>query len=214
MTTERLLACGVVAGPLFTVAYLVAGATRAHYDPLRHPVSALALGDGGWMQTANFVAAGLLMLAYASGARRALRAAGGSRWGSRLVGAYAVGLLGAGLFAADPLSGYPPGTADRLVHSSVQGALHQLFSALVFVGLPILCLVFARRFAARGERAWAAYSVTTCVVFMVAFVLASVAFSQAASLVAYGGLFQRIALSVGWAWLTLLAIRLRRGAPA
>ena len=37
--TKALLACGAVAGPLFTVAWIVTGATRANYDPLRHPIS-------------------------------------------------------------------------------------------------------------------------------------------------------------------------------
>jgi Domain of unknown function (DUF151) len=45
VTTKMLLACGAIAGPLFTVAWAVEGATRAHYNPLRHPVSSLELGD-------------------------------------------------------------------------------------------------------------------------------------------------------------------------
>jgi hypothetical protein len=36
------LACGVIDGPLFVVVFLVEAATRAGYDPLRHPVSSLA----------------------------------------------------------------------------------------------------------------------------------------------------------------------------
>lgn len=53
-----LLRCGVVAGPLFVAVFLVEGATRAAYSPLRHPVSSLALGVDGWMQVANFAIAG------------------------------------------------------------------------------------------------------------------------------------------------------------
>jgi hypothetical protein len=45
--TKTLLACGVIGGPLFVTALLVEGATRANYDPLRHPVGSLALGDSG-----------------------------------------------------------------------------------------------------------------------------------------------------------------------
>ena len=51
--TKALLSCGVIAGPLFVLVFLVEGATRAGYDPFRHPVSSLALGDHGWTQTAN-----------------------------------------------------------------------------------------------------------------------------------------------------------------
>jgi len=39
-----LLIAGAVAGPLFTIAWFLEGATRANYNPLRHPVSSLALG--------------------------------------------------------------------------------------------------------------------------------------------------------------------------
>jgi hypothetical protein len=53
MTMKRLLACGAIAGPLFTLAWVVEGATRAHYNPLRHPISSLELGDSGWMQPCN-----------------------------------------------------------------------------------------------------------------------------------------------------------------
>src|SRR5262245_5709996 len=103
-TTRALLMCGAIAGPLFVVVFLIEGATRADYNPLRHPVSSLALGDDGWIQTANFIVTGLLMLAYAIGLWRALRRRGGSRWGPLLVGIVAIGLIGAGFFPTDPLS--------------------------------------------------------------------------------------------------------------
>ena len=106
-TTTGLLACGAAAGPLFVLAFLVIGAVRASYNPLRHPVSSLALGDYGWLQSANFIVTGLLTLAFALGLRRATRFGAGSTWGPVLVGVYAVGLVGAGIFATDPFSGYP-----------------------------------------------------------------------------------------------------------
>jgi Protein of unknown function (DUF998) len=67
VTTTVLLACGVIAGPLFTLAWAVEGATRAHYNPLRHPVSSLELGEFGWTQRVNFIVAGLLALRLPSG---------------------------------------------------------------------------------------------------------------------------------------------------
>jgi hypothetical protein len=210
MNTKTLLARGVTSGPLFVVAFLVEGATRADYNPMRHPVSSLAFGDSGWAQRANFVIAGLLMLAFAIGLQRALRHLGGSTWGPLLVGAYAIGLLGAGVFVADPISGYPPGTPDKRFHSSLHGVLHDLFSSLVFLGLPAACFVFSRWFAARGKRGWAIYSAVTGVVFMCAFVLSNVGFGQAEGLVNVAGLFQRVALIVGFGWLTLLAVRFLR----
>jgi hypothetical protein len=211
--TKTLLACGVIAGPLFVVVFLVEGATRAYYDPLRHPVSSLAFGDPGWTQRANFLVTGLLMLAFALGLRRALRPLEGSTWGPLLVGACAIGLLGAGIFVADPMNGYPPGTPDKRLDYSTHGVLHDLFSAPVFLGLPVACFVFSRWFAAQGKRGWTIYSAVTGVVLVNAFILSSAGFGQTEGLVDVAGLFQRVTLIVGFGWLTLLAVHFLRSPP-
>jgi hypothetical membrane protein len=213
MKTKTLLACGAIGGPLFVATFLIEGATRPNYDPLRHPVSSLAFGDFGWIQTANFLVAGLLMLAFAIGLRRAFRPPEGSTWGPLLVGVWAVGLLGAGLFVTDPVSGYPPGTPDRMSGYSCHGALHDLFSLFAFVALGVACFVFGRRFAGRGEHGRAIYSVVSGIVFVVAFVLSSAGFGQAAGLVDLAGLFQRVAVIVGFGWLTLISIHLLSPSP-
>ena len=91
-TTDRLLACGLVAGPLFVVAFLLQGALKGSgYDWMRHPVSSLALGGHGWVQTANFLVSGLLTVAFAVGLWRA-----GPRAGGVLIGVGAGALLIAG----------------------------------------------------------------------------------------------------------------------
>ncbi|MFI6602162.1 DUF998 domain-containing protein [Nonomuraea sp. NPDC050536] len=208
----------MVAGPLFVVAFLVEGATRAHYNPLRHPVSSLALGEYGWTQTVNFILAGLLTVAFAIGMRRALKREGGTARGTLLgpilVGAWGVMLICAGTFTTDPVSGYPPGTvAMRAEYSSLHAALHDLISLPGFIALFIACIVFAVRFVRIRQPGWAVYSAATGAVFLTAFVLATLAFSQNPSLVAYGGLFQRIAVTTGWIWLTLLAVRQLRRVP-
>ncbi len=208
-----LLRCGVVAGPLFTLGWLLEGATRADYNPIRHPVSSLALGEYGWTQVANFLVAGLLSIAFAVGLWRAVRPLGGSTWGPLLVAAFGIGLVGAGIFLTDPVSGYPPGTPDLLEgYSSLPAALHDVFSFLTFGGLPAACFVFARRFRGWGMPGWSLYSLVTGVVFVVGFVLASLGFGQVDGLVHVGGLLQRLTITIGWTWLTLLAIDLlRRG---
>jgi len=101
--TNTLLACGAISGPLFVVAFLTEGAIRANYNPLRHPVSSLALGDFGWLQVANLIVSGLLAVAFAIGLRRTLRPLGGSIWGPLLVGIWGIGLLGADVFITDPV---------------------------------------------------------------------------------------------------------------
>src|SRR5690349_21639745 len=91
--------CGAVAGPLFVASFLLQGATRDGYDPLRHPVSSLAIGEHGWIQTTTFLVTGALTAVFAVGLRQGL--------GRLLVGLWALGLIGAGLFTAAPVSGYP-----------------------------------------------------------------------------------------------------------
>jgi len=212
--TRGLLACGIVAGPLFTLVYLAEGATRDGYNPRRHPVSTLAIGERGWVQMANFFVSGLLLLAFALGIRRAIRPPFGPTWGPRLIGACAVGLLGAGLFRTDPLNGYPPGTPDRQTPPSPHSAVHQFFSAFMFIGLPAACIVFAQQFAKHGESGWARYSWASCIAFVAACITTSIGFGGALPLVDRAGLLQRITLSVGFGWLSLLAAHLlRKQAP-
>jgi hypothetical protein len=69
--TRRLLRCGVAAGPAFMAVFLLEGAVRDGYRPLRHPVSSLALGPRGWIQAGNFALTGALFLAAAAGLARA-----------------------------------------------------------------------------------------------------------------------------------------------
>ena len=173
---------------------------------LRHPISSLSIGDQGWTQTATFLVTGLLTLAFALGLGRRLSSPGGSIWGPRLIGVIGIGLLGAGIFVTDPLNGYPAGTPNLPLHYSVPGRLHRIFSAFVFLGLPTACFVFKRLFRRRGVRSWADYSAVTGFAFVVMFVVTSVGFAQVEGWANHAGLFQRITLTIGWAWLTLLAV--------
>ena len=206
MSSRWLLACGVVAGPLFTLGYILAGITRVDYSPWRHPVSSLALGPNGWIQSASFVVAGLLLLAFTRGLGRATSGMATARWGVRLMSAAAVILVVAGLFVTDPVSGYPPGT-PALPTLTVQGTVHAACALLGFVVLVAAMFVFARAFARRRERGWSAFSLASGVVTTAAFVLTLQAISQKPGWVAFGGLFERVAFIVGFGWVTAIAWR-------
>jgi hypothetical membrane protein len=160
--TRALLACGVTAGPLFLVVAFAQVLTREGFDLSRHALSMLSLGAQGWVQIANFVVAGLLSIAFAVGIRRALHPGRGATWGPRLIGSYGVGLVGAGVFVADPALGFPPGTPDGIPDGySWHAVAHGIAAPLAFLSLSLACFVFARRFAAHGQRGWAVYSVVT-----------------------------------------------------
>ena len=148
-STRWLLAGGVIGPVLLVVLFLIEGAIRPDYDPKRVFVSQLSLGEGGWLQIANFVVSGLLIVAFAFGLRRAVSSGRASRWGPILVGLVGLGLIVSGAFVTDPALGYPPGTPPGLSqHPSWHGSIHLLGALLVFAGLPIASFVFARRFQA------------------------------------------------------------------
>ena len=138
--TRSLLGYGVLAGPFYVVVGLAQALTREGYDLTRHDLSLLANGPLGWIQIADLILSGLMTVAAAVGMHRSLRVLGGGRgsvWGPRLVAGYGVGLVGAGLFVADPMNGFPPGTPDGPPAVVTAGGIGHL----VFGGLGFLCLI-------------------------------------------------------------------------
>jgi uncharacterized membrane protein YhaH (DUF805 family) len=203
--TRALLACGVVAGPLFVAVGLLQMLTRDGFDPTRHPLSLLSLGDLGWVQIANFVVAGLLFAASAVGMRRVLHPGRGGTWGPLLVGVYGLGLIMGGVFVADPALGFPPGTPDGIPDQmSWHGTLHAVAPVLASVALIAACLVFARRFAGLGQRGWAALCVAVAVVD-----LAPAPLSGHDLFVPVLG----VSAALGLGWVSVMAARLLTEAP-
>jgi hypothetical membrane protein len=205
---KRWLSCGIIGPLLFIVVFLIEGATRADYNPFRYPVSSLSIGAFGWIQAANFLMVGSLLIAFSLAVRRVLGVSRGVAWEPLLIGLSGVGLFGAGIFTTDPVYGYPPDAPLVLAQYSVHGHLHDFFSILLFVGLPIACFVFCRRFATVGERGWAVYSCLSGLAMLLTFVLAGMGFTQNPSLVHFAGVFQRLSISIGLTWIALLAFRL------
>jgi hypothetical membrane protein len=200
----RLLLAGGAIGPLlFIVVFLIEGATRPHYSVWQDAVSALSLGEGGWMQSTNFIVCGALVLGFAIGLRRVLRTGRGSTWGPILLGIVGLSMIGAGIFVTDPGLGYPHEAST--ITLTVHGTIHSLISLFAFISLPAACFVLARRDAAdRASRGWAWYSVATGLLVVVFFVLTVVV----TALNGPAGLTQRIFLIIGWSWIAGLSIRL------
>jgi hypothetical protein len=210
--TRSLLRCGLAAGPVFVAAFLAEGAIREGYRPLRHPVSSLALGSRGWIQAGNFAVTGMLLLAGAAGLSRAGDPAVTGRAAPALIGAAGAGLLGSAAFATDPVSGYPPGTPGALQHPSRTGTIHNLCGIPVFLGLPAAALTYGRGSWRSGQRRLGLCSAGTAITMLAATVLAGAGFGQSPRLVGLGGLFQRISIITGFAWLTAVSARTLRRA--
>jgi hypothetical membrane protein len=203
--TRSLLGYGVIAGPVYVTVSLAQAFTRGGFDPLRHEWSLLANGHLGWIQTTNLIVSGLMMVAAAVGLRRAL--GGDGRWAPRLFAGYGLGLVGAGIFRADPTLGFPPGTPAGPGPVSWHGMLHLVTAAIGFGCLIAACVVLARRLNASGRRGWAAYSWGTGVVFLAGF--AGVA-SGAGSVATTLGFTAAVLLA--WAWISAVSVHYYRSA--
>lgn len=197
---RALLICGVAAGPLYMIVGLLQVLIRPGFDITRHDLSLMSNGSLGWIQIANFIVSGLLVIAGAIGMRRVLRTGQGATSGPLLLGIYGLGLLGAGIFIADPVFGFPPGTPTDAQTISWHGLLHFVSGGIGFLGLIAACFVLARRYAGVGRRGWAMFSMATGVIFFLSFIGIASAPSQPAIVIGFW-----IAVTLAWAWLSAIS---------
>ena len=198
--TRALLLCGVVAGPLYLAVGLAQALTREGFDFARHPLSVLANGPGGWVQTANFAVTGLLIVAAAVGFARVLGPK--SRTLTWPLTGHGLAVFAAAFFPADPMDGFPPGTPQGAPTSiSTTGLLHFAAGGLGFLLLGLSGIFAAAILRRRGAGGLAALSLVSGLVVLVGF------FGGMALPLGVAGIWA--AVVVGYAWLTVLSLRLR-----
>jgi hypothetical protein len=189
----------VVAGPFYLAVGLLQAFLRDGFDLARHPLSVLANGPGGWVQTANFVITGLMVLAAAVGFGRVLGPK--SRAVTWFLGGFGLSMILAAVFPADPVDGFPPGTPEGFPTSiSTRGLLHFVAGALGFTCLAISCLAAARAMSRRQLSSLARLSLLSGLGILLGF------FGGFALPVGILGIW--FAVVVGWAWLTIMSLRL------
>lgn len=197
-TTRTLLACGIYAGPLFVAVGLIQALTIPGFDLTHHYLSQLSSGELGWIQIANFVVGGLLVIAAAVGVRRAGRTTLGTA-GPVLLVCFGVGFAAAGVFVADPALGFPPGTPDRIpAQQTWHSMLHGVAAIVSFVCLVGACFALGYRFVRQRQRGWALYSVATGIV----------SFGLPAVPNPWGGVFLFVAAAIGLGWIAVLCVKL------
>ena len=194
-----LLACGVAAGPFYLVVALTLALLSEGFDFGRHPLSVLAAGPFGWIQTANFAITGLLVIAASIGIRSVLgRTARSATW---LLCGYGVAMIAAAVFTADPVDGYPPGTPLGPPTSiSVTGLLHFMAGAFAFLCLTLSALGAAWALRRLHLPSLALLSLVSGLTVLIGF---------------FGGIVLPLgiygiwtAVVVGWIWLSVLSMRL------
>lgn len=197
-----LLAGGIASTPLFFAVVIAQMFTRNGFDIRRHAISILTLGDLGWIQSVNFVVTGLLAILAAIGIRGLLRGGKGGTWGSLLIGIYGIGMIAAGLFRPDPGLSFPAGApADMPTSMSVHAALHSIAFFTAFICLIAAFIVFARRFAAEGNRRWRTYCLATSVISPLLIILGMGTPSWIGVIMGSAGI-------VAFGWVSALAARL------
>jgi Protein of unknown function (DUF998) len=198
---------GMIGSALFVTVFTIEGWLRPGYDAVATFVSELSLGTRGWIQSVNFLVLGVLFLVFTQGVRAEFRDGKASRAGPILLGIIGMSLFASGIFVTDPATT----PRDQV---SVEGRVHQVFGALVFLFMSITPFVFFRRF--RTDPYWrpfqwwtvaAGFMVTAAVVLLrVGRTLppgAPNAFNG------WQGLIQRAALIPYLAWIFAFAMRLR-----
>lgn len=176
----RLLALGGVVGPVvFVGSWAFAGATTTGYSAVENAISDLAAVDATTRvaMTAGFVVDGLGLIGFGLALREVLE---GRAW----IAAVVTGVCTIGV-AATPLGGW---SGDQA---------HAAFAGLGYVAIAALPLLAAPGLARNGRSDWARVSVLTGTI-------------SAASLVAstFGpahGLWQRLGLTMGDAWIVATA---------
>lgn len=213
LITRLQLWAGTIGPLFFVVVLLIEGATRPGYNAWHSFGSSLSLGSQGWMQIANFLICGVLMLGFAFGLRQALHTGKGAVWGPILMGFFGLEMILAGIFVTDPGLGYPPGIAS-LAHPTTHGVIHALSGLAIFMSLAIATFVMIRRFAGDPAwRGWVLYSLLTGLIILASFVIQQVLGNLDNRGVipnAPVGFVQRIGIIAGWVWISLLAFTLLR----
>jgi hypothetical protein len=204
--TRTLLGWGVVAGPFYLLVGIIQGVVRDGFSFSKHALSHLMLGDGGWLQSANLILSGFMVIAAAIGFYRVISANERSRVARTLIITYGAALIGSGLFPPGPADGFPdPGSTAEM---TTTGVVHLAFGAIGFLALSGATFVVARWFVSEGKSSLAVRSRAAGVVVLVGF-MAGAALSAGTA----GVLLIWISVVAGWSWLAMTSIWLYRTVP-
>lgn len=165
--TRSLLGWGVVAGPFYVVVGLILATTRPGFDPTRHALSLLTLGDLGWLQRVNLILTGLMAIVAAYGMVRAVRSGRGLAMGVLTI-IFGAGLILSAVFAPDPAEGFPPGSAPD--DATLSGILHLVFGAIGFAAVAAAAFAHAGWSRSVGAKERANLGASLGIIVLIGFV--------------------------------------------
>jgi len=128
---------GMVGPALFAVVFILQNVVRTDDDAIAEPVSALSIGEYGWVQRLNFFVFGVLLLVFAAALHRGVAS---SRLG--WVGPTLLSVAGAGLFVATTFS-----LARDETGAIYDPSFHQVGGMMFFGGTALGLVALSRRLA-------------------------------------------------------------------
>jgi len=203
---RQLAALAGAIGPVsFFAVLLVEGAVRPGYRPMHDTISELSLGPRGWIQSANFLIFGILFIVFARGVKASLDRSLAARMGAALLFVIGLGVLGCGLFRAEP---WPPSSMGA------SGLIHLVCAmVLIFALLPVATGVLARAFV--SDARWGSLGLVTGLTSIITLVLLAGGLAlmsppgQPARIGdEYAGLIQRVDVGVFLLWQIAVARRI------
>jgi len=192
-TSPVFLLAGVVAPILFVVVFTVDGALRPGYSPVRQMISDLgAEGANTWIQNANFMVTGLLLLAFAIGFYPVLRQVMAHR--PALISTVLLSITGAGLINDGIFTEDSSGV-------SLHGVVHVVGFLIIFGALIFALFIIGRHL--RRTPTWRGYGWYTTATAYIALLL----------LILVGpipshGITNRLLVIVTFAWYVVISCRL------
>jgi hypothetical protein len=163
------------------------------------------------VQAVNFFVTGTLILAFALSVRQTLHP---QKLLPALLGLMGLGLIAATFFATEPSFGCPPGPITVPPGVSINGPVHDTAAGFVWICFMVVGLLCARRAFQQKRQGFTIYSIVSVVAMLGFLTLSSLGYAQIPGLLDLSGLFERLALLTVFAWITLFAISLLRGAKA
>jgi len=188
----------VASGPIFLLIFVIQILIHPEFHFTHSEPSLLSIGSLGWIQIANCVIGGLLVIAGSLGMQGVLRSNQGGGWGPLLLAIFGGGTVGVGVFVADP-----SGSATGM---TFHGTMHLIFGGVSFGCLMAACFVFVRTFSSLGQKPWAIFSALTGLLFLAGFFSAANANQGARSI----QFFLNLIFVLAWVWISSISRQLLR----
>lgn len=190
---RKLLLAGAIAPVVSLLIFHLDMITRPGYDVLHQGPSLMMTGERGWLQIANFVLTGAVMLACGLANRR------------RLMAVYGFAMICTGVFVTDPQRGYPPGTPLDLLPgvnapSTWHGTLHWISVFVMYGAAVAACLVSRSRLLIAFGVAMPAVLLAGTLVFQERALTSDV-------YAALDGVCGRLIIPLGWLWASISNLR-------